>query len=66
MPDNTFQLAVNVGPLFAAAAAAQVAAKRVIKLSGTIYANALRTLTPPHGKGATLQNTRGKRSKGIL
>lgn len=66
MPDNTFQLAVNVGPLFAAAAAAQVAAKRVIKLSGTIYANALRTLTPPHGEGATLQNTRGKRSKGIL
>lgn len=62
---DTFTCAVNTGPLFALAHAAREAQAQCIKLSGTVYANALRTLTPPHGKGAAMQDTRKKKSKGI-
>lgn len=62
---DTFSCAVNTGPLFALAHAAREAQAQCIKLSGTVYANALRTLTPPHGKGATMQDTHKKKSKGI-
>ena len=66
MPSNEFTLAVNTGPLFAAAHAAKVAQVQCVKMTGTIYANALRTLTPPHGNGSTLKDTAKKKSKGIL
>ena len=61
-----FSAEVHTGPLFALAHATREAQSRVLSLSGTIYANALRTLTPPHGQGATLQSTKNKKSKGIL
>lgn len=65
MPSPEFTLAVNTGPLFAAAHAAKKAQAQCLKMTGTIYANALRTLTPPHGNGATLKETANKKNKGI-
>lgn len=62
---SDFSVDVNTGPLFALAHAANAAAVRCTQLTGTVYANALRTLTPPHGQGASLASTRTKKSKGI-
>lgn len=62
---SDFSVDVETGPLFALARAAGEAAERCAQLTGTVYANALRTLTPPHGDGATLASTARKNSKGI-
>lgn len=62
---DTFTCAVNTGPLFDLARATGEASARCAQLTGTVYANALRTLTPPHGDGATLASTARKNSKGI-
>jgi hypothetical protein len=65
MSSEDFTMSVLTSPLAAARHAAYAATVRCTQLTGTIYANAMRTLTPPHGDGATLQNTRTKKSKGI-
>lgn len=62
---SDFSVDVETGPLFALTHAAGEAVQRAAQLTGTVYANALRTLTPPHGDGATLASTRAKKSKGI-
>lgn len=63
---SDFAVAVNTGPVTAMQYAAQAAAARSLRLSGVVYANALRTLTPPHGVGATMQNTQKAKNTGIL
>ena len=63
---SDFAVAVNTGPVTALQYAAQAAAERCLRLSGVVYANALRTLTPPHGVGATMQNTQKAKNAGIL
>lgn len=40
-------------------------AATAIKQRGAIFTNALRTVTPPHGKGATMQSTAKKDNEGI-
>lgn len=56
---------VDYGPLFALSRAMREAQAQCLKLSGTVYANALRTLTPPHGQGAKMKDTAKKKNKGI-
>lgn len=63
---SDFTAEVHTGPLFALAHATREAQAQVLRLSGTIYANALRTLTPPHGQGATIKSTKAKKTKGIV
>lgn len=63
---NDFTIAVQTGPLFELAHAARAAAGRCVQMTGTVYANALRTLTPPHGQGASMASTRAKKSVGIV
>lgn len=62
---DSFSVDVSTGPLFALSHAMREAEKQCLRLSGTIYANALRTLTPPHGKGSTMADTAKAKSKGI-
>ena len=40
-------------------------AATAIKQRGAIFTNAMRTVTPPHGKGATMQSTAKKDNEGI-
>lgn len=40
-------------------------AATAIKQRGAIFTNAMRTVTPPHGKGATVQSTAKKDNEGI-
>lgn len=40
-------------------------AETALRQRGVIFANALRTVTPPHGKGATMQSTAKKDNDGI-